>query len=531
MSSSSYWGKAAPKQQSRSPSQTSGSDDPVFVSPESSVASGMPKKPETTLFGDSNTPQRSTQQEHQATSASDESSTSSGMPQKPEAARLGGTVKPNSEPNAAKKQQFKRLEQISGDEEGEQTGNSRFKKQVVEEEEQPAALPRGQKPPRANQRKYLPPRNTDGEELRQLRVRNQELENDLRMKEQQLKNQQEEFEEEKAAEHEDLLNQVDDLTEQLDKITMERNDLVAENNDIKERNETLDAEYKQMELDLAAKDEEIKRIRAQVREGPVKRADHIKLKNNYNALIDELEKQEARIRSEMVSKADFAAMEQSKENYKNKLIEKNEEVDQYHKEMKAHVSGIMTSKENQQKTYQECLKTMEQNEQKWRRALENSENRHRYFISRSNEAEYELNRVKTELHWKNQDLQSLNGRIHEQDREISRLSRAEEDLHRNIKELMTKHEDIVHQKMQAEQHLQDHAQRNEADQKRLQELKRQQDEMARQLQVGQDERNRLMTSRKNFEKRVKDNENQFKNKLKEQEEKLETFEELEEGTV
>ena len=53
--------------------------------------------------------------------------------------------------------------------------------------------------------------------------------------------------------------------------------------------------------------------------------------------------------------------------------------------------------------------------------------------------------------------------------------------------------------------------------------------MARKLQVGQDERNRLMTSRKNFEKRVKDNENQFKKKLKDQEEKLETFEELEEG--
>ena len=41
-----------------------------------------------------------------------------------------------------------------------------------------------------------------------------------------------------------------------------------------------------------------------------------------------------------------------------------------------------------------------------------------------------------------------------------------------MKELMTKHEHIVHQKMQAEQHLQDYAQRNEVDQKRLQELKR-----------------------------------------------------------
>ena len=183
----------------------------------------MPKKPAATLLGESVSPKKSPQQEHQATSASDDSSTSTGLPQKPKAASLGLSVKPNSEPNAAKKQQFKKLDHISGDEEGEQTGTSRFKRQVVEEEEeQPTALPRGQKPPRAGQRRSVTPRNADGEELRQLRVRNQELENELRMKEQQLKNQQEEFEEEKAAEHEDLMNQVDELTEQLDKMTMER---------------------------------------------------------------------------------------------------------------------------------------------------------------------------------------------------------------------------------------------------------------------------------------------------------------------
>ena len=42
-----------------------------------------------------------------------------------------------------------------------------------------------------------------------------------------------------------------------------------------------------------------------------------------------------------------------------------------------------------------------------------------------------------------------------------------------MKELSDKQEEIIVQKMQAELHLQDHAQRNEADQKRLQELKRQ----------------------------------------------------------
>ncbi|CAG5082014.1 Oidioi.mRNA.OKI2018_I69.PAR.g10014.t1.cds [Oikopleura dioica] len=86
--------------------------------------------------------------------------------------------------------------------------------------------------------------------------------------------------------------------------------------------------------------------------------------------------------------------------------------------------------------------------------------------------EFGPNRMKTELHWKNEELQSLHRRIHEQDREISRLSRAEEDLHRNIKELMTKHEDIVLQKMQAEEQLQDYAQRNEADQKIIEELRK-----------------------------------------------------------
>ena len=42
-----------------------------------------------------------------------------------------------------------------------------------------------------------------------------------------------------------------------------------------------------------------------------------------------------------------------------------------------------------------------------------------------------------------------------------------------MKELSDKQEEIIVQKMQAELHLQDHAQRNEADQKRLQELKKQ----------------------------------------------------------
>ncbi|CAG5082018.1 Oidioi.mRNA.OKI2018_I69.PAR.g10015.t1.cds [Oikopleura dioica] len=221
---------------------------------------------------------------------------------------------------------------------------------------------------------------TSGEMIEKLRDENRQKDQQIQVLENIIKNQirdfeslKKEFEEEKAAGHEDLINHVDEFTQELEIITTERNDLVAENKCIKERNETLDTKNKQMELDLAAKDEEIKQIRAEFLEGAVKRADHIKLKNDYNALIDELEKQEARVKKEMVSKAAFAAMERSKENYKNKLIEKNEEIELYHEEMEAHFSKIMNLQENQQKTYQEWLLTMKKKkEQKWILALENS---------------------------------------------------------------------------------------------------------------------------------------------------------------
>ena len=56
---------------------------------------------------------------------------------------------------------------------------------------------------------------------------------------------------------------------------------------------------------------------------------------------------------------------------------------------------------NEKKWQQE----MDENKQKWRQALQNSDNRYRYFMNRNNEAEYELNKLRSELHWKNQDLQ------------------------------------------------------------------------------------------------------------------------------
>ncbi|CAG5082010.1 Oidioi.mRNA.OKI2018_I69.PAR.g10013.t1.cds [Oikopleura dioica] len=98
-----YWGS---KQPTGSPNQTSGSDE-VFNSPVSSRmqrfetkndlnipespgnSPAMPKKPAAIPLCDSVSPQKSPQQEHQATSASDESSTSTGLPQKQRASSLG----------------------------------------------------------------------------------------------------------------------------------------------------------------------------------------------------------------------------------------------------------------------------------------------------------------------------------------------------------------------------------------------------------------------------------------------------------
>jgi hypothetical protein len=52
-------------------------------------------------------------------------------------------------------------------------------------------------------------------------------------------------------------------------------------------------------------------------------------------------------------------------------------------------------------------------------------------------------------------LKSAKQRIEIQDTEIRRLARAEEDLHVNIKQAYNEQEKIMHEKMQAEMHLQD----------------------------------------------------------------------------
>ncbi|CBY13593.1 unnamed protein product [Oikopleura dioica] len=418
-----------------SPNQTSGSDEPVFVSPAQSVASNMSQQSNEEL---------------------------------------------KTEP--AGRQQ---------------------KASQKDEEQEPAT-------PRASARRNSKNPDKDlKEEIRKLRLKVTELENKL-----------EEFEEAKEEEHENLNQQVSDLTNKLDTVTNERDDLINQNNDLTERNEALDAEFELMTKSVEEKDDEIKRLRGQIRKGPVSVKDFNVLKQDFETLDAHNDEVQKELDTQVARK-----------NYYKELIgQKDKEVEEYHKKMQEHNETQMPKK-----AYQDCLKMMENLKQenarmneevnvKWRQALMNSESRYQYFLHQNNSIKQHMERLRNDLEWKNSELESTKQRIAIQDAEIRRLARAEEDLHVNIKQAISEQEKIMHEKMQAEIHLQDHAAINKESENKLKELEQKRLEMEAKIKEGEKARNDLMTSRNRYQANVEKEKQEYKKKL-------EVLEEIEEGNI
>ena len=177
---------------------------------------------------------------------------------------------------------------------------------------------------------------------------------------------------------------------------------MEENNDLKERNETLDAEFNRMSKIVEEKDEEMKRLRGQIREGPIKRSDFNKLQKDYKNLdahCDDLQQQ-------------LDAAIKRKDEYKDMIREKDEEVKDYHEKMKTHMETNLVTKD----VYTDCLKSMEnlkiENQRmtqevnvKWRQALDNSERRYQYFLHQKRGLEQQMERMRNDLQWKDSELQ------------------------------------------------------------------------------------------------------------------------------
>ena len=168
-----------------------------------------------------------------------------------------------------------------------------------------------------------------------------------------------------------------------------------------ERNDSLSAEFDRMEKSVEEKDDEIKRLRGQIRKGPVSVKDFNQLKKdfeNLDAHNDEVQKE----LNHQIERKDY---------YKELIRKKDEETAAYHKQMEDHIATQIPKK-----AYQECLQAMEDlklensrmNEEinvKWRQALMNSESRYQYFLQHNNIMKQQNEKMWNDLKWKNSELE------------------------------------------------------------------------------------------------------------------------------
>ena len=177
--------------------------------------------------------------------------------------------------------------------------------------------------------------------------------------------------------------------------------MIEQNNDLTERNDSLSAEFDRMEKSVEEKDDEIKRLRGQIRKGPVSVKDYSQLKKdfeNLDAHNDEVQKE-------------LDAQIGRKEYYKELIRKKDEETAAYHKQMEQHIETQIPKKE-----YQECMQAMKAlklenskiNEEinvKWRQALMNSESRYQYFLQHNNIMKQQNAKMWNDLKWRNFELE------------------------------------------------------------------------------------------------------------------------------
>jgi len=177
--------------------------------------------------------------------------------------------------------------------------------------------------------------------------------------------------------------------------------LIEQNNDLTERNDSLSAEFDRMEKSVEGKDDEIKRLRGQIRKGPVSVKDYNHLKKdfeNLDAHNDEVQKE-------------LDAQIGRKEYYKELIRKKDEETAAYHKQIEQHIETQIPKKE-----YQECMQAMKAlklenskiNEEinvKWRQALMNSESRYQYFLQHNNIMKQQNAKMWNDLKWRNFELE------------------------------------------------------------------------------------------------------------------------------
>ena len=167
------------------------------------------------------------------------------------------------------------------------------------------------------------------------------------------------------------------------------------------RNQALDAEFERMTKSVEEKDDEIKRLRGEIRKGPVSVKDFNQLRQDFEALDahnDEVQK-------------DLDTQLARKDYYKELIEKKNKEVEEYHKKMQEYIETQVPKK-----AYQDCMNMMENLKQenarmneevnvKWRQALMNSESRYQYFLHQNNSIKQHMERLRNDLEWKNSELE------------------------------------------------------------------------------------------------------------------------------
>ena len=177
--------------------------------------------------------------------------------------------------------------------------------------------------------------------------------------------------------------------------------MIEQNIDLTERNDSLDAEFERMTKSVEEKDDEIKRLRGMIRQGPVSVNDFKQLKRdfeNLDAHNDYLQKE-------------LDAQIERKEHYKELIRKKDAETEAYHKQMQDHIATLIPKIQ-----YQECLQAMKAlkiennriNEEinvKWRQALMNSESRYQYFLQHNNIMKQQNEKMWNDLKWKNSELE------------------------------------------------------------------------------------------------------------------------------